>query len=404
MTAEDFEKHVLFDRLKSLKEILSNKEVKRKIDIEKLSYFQTVYSFIDQRIKITVPNLVQLTEMDSLSSDLNEGVNQLNHFIGNDNEGHLNNSINNFNAAISKIKSFPVPIAKDDFNFSRKIANFENTVINKYKTLEEENNKLKDKLGNLNVELLSNHQELEKLLELINGKDAEIHNLNSSFQTEFDNIKSQHQLQFSNALGVYRTEIDKSKEQFRQEINELKIEVDESTSTLVANLTTKHDEAKKLVNLIGNVGITGNYQNIANNHKKDADLWRWVAIGFMAAFSVILIWTIWDLNTETLEWQKALVRIIAAVSLSYPATYAARESSRHRKLETINRNAELELASINPFIEDLEVETKQKIKGDLVEKYFGNHNNIQHSDENDPKDLYLEKLERIVESISKIKK
>lgn len=120
MTPENFKKHVLFDRLNSFGEILSNEEIKNKIDIEKLSYFQTVFSFISQRMKLTFPDLVQLVEIDSLSSEINEGVNQINSFFGNANEGHLSNAINNFNAAISKTMNLPIPVSENDFNFFKK--------------------------------------------------------------------------------------------------------------------------------------------------------------------------------------------------------------------------------------------------------------------------------------------
>ncbi len=121
MTPENFKKHVIFDRLNSLKEILSDEDIKKKIDIEKFSYFQTVSSFINQRIKLTLSDLVQLSEVDSLSSELHEGVNQINSFIGNSNEGHLNNAINNFSAAINIIRTFPIPISKNDLIFQEKL-------------------------------------------------------------------------------------------------------------------------------------------------------------------------------------------------------------------------------------------------------------------------------------------
>lgn len=402
MTPESFEGHVLFQRLNSIEEILSTED--SKISIEKLSFFQTTFSFINQRINLALPELIQLAEMDGLSSELNAGITYINNFIETENESHLNNAINHFNAAISKSKNIPIPVNDDSFDFSRKIANFENVVANKYKNLKEEKDELKNEIDKLKNELVSYQNNIQELIERIKGKSEEIENLSFRFQSKFDDVKTQHDQQFSTALKSYSAEINNSKEQFRKEFDELKDNTNNESLGLVNSLETKHDEAKALVGLIANVGITGNYQNIANDHKKDADRWRWVAIAFMAAFSIILLVTIWNLNVDSLAWQQALVRIIAAISLSYPATYAARESSKHRKLETINRNAELELASINPFIEDLEIETKQRIKGELVEKYFGNHNNFEHSDTKDLKDLSVDNLEKIMEAISKIKK
>jgi hypothetical protein len=167
-------------------------------------------------------------------------------------------------------------------------------------------------------------------------------------------------------------------------------------------LETKHSEAKKLVSLIGNVGVTGNYQNIANSHKKSANFWRVMAIVFMSIFSILLVWTIIDLSSEGFNWTKSLIRLIAAAALSYPATYAARESSKHRKLETINRNAELELASINPFIEGLADDKKQMIKEKLVEKYFGNNKNNDFLDTKE-EGLSIPAFEKLLNAISKLK-
>ena len=107
----------------------------------------------------------------------------------------------------------------------------------------------------------------------------------------------------------------------------------------------------------------------------------------MILLSGILIYTIWDISGSNFDWTKSLIRVIAAAALSYPATYAARESSKHRRLETMNRTAELELASIGPFIEILDDKKKQEIKEKLVEKYFGNSNNP--SSQLDPKDEEL---------------
>ena len=403
MTSENFENHNIFDRLKSLEEILGNDDVKEKIDLEKLSFFQTVFSYINQRVKLTIPDLVQQTELDALSNELNAGITQVNSYVGNNNVGHLNNATNNFNAAINRIKNFPIPVAKTDFNFSRKIADFEKTAKSKYKSLEKEKDELKAEIQSFKTDLTTKETEIQRLLKLIEGKETEIQNLNSTFQTNFNNIKSEHNQNFENDKKTYRSEIDKAKEIFREEIDKLKSTIDTDTSGLVTKLETKHTEAKKLVNLIGNVGVTGNYQNIANSHKDSANFWRVMAILFMTVFSGLLVWTIIDLSADGFNWSKSLIRLIAAAALSYPATYAARESSKHRKLETVNRNAELELASINPFIEGLADDKKQIIKEKLVEKYFGNNKNNDFLDSKDTEGLSIPAIEKLLNAVAKLK-
>lgn len=163
-------------------------------------------------------------------------------------------------------------------------------------------------------------------------------------------------------------------------------------------------EAKKIVNVVGNVGVTGNFQQIANEHKKTADAWRIVAIGFMSILSGLLIYTIWDISHgQTFDWIKSLIRIGAAAALSYPATYASRESSKHRNLEFFNRRNELELASIEPFIELLSDDKKQDIKEKLVEKYFGK-NNLPNERSDVEDDVPVSVVEKIIQSILPIVK
>jgi len=133
-----------------------------------------------------------------LSTELNGGISQINSFVGNNNKGHLNNATNNFNAALTKIKNLPIPVAKADFNFSRKIAEFEKIAISKYKSLVKKNDELKTKIANCKMDLTTKETEIERLLKLIEGKETEIQNLNSTFQTDFNNIKSEHNQNFKN--------------------------------------------------------------------------------------------------------------------------------------------------------------------------------------------------------------
>ena len=71
MNPDNFENHDMFDRLSSLEELLSSEEANEKINLQKLSFYNTVLSFINQRLNLTIPDLVQLAEMDSLSKELN---------------------------------------------------------------------------------------------------------------------------------------------------------------------------------------------------------------------------------------------------------------------------------------------------------------------------------------------
>lgn len=373
MTPENFKNHQLFEKIEQLSQRLDENEVKEKIELDKLAFFDSVHQYITDRIRLTIPVLVQDAEMTALSSEIEAGLQQINSFLGNGNTGHLNNATNNFNSALNKTRNLPLPFSKNDFNFSKAIADFQNSVSEKYEQLENENSKLLKTLESFQTDLETKEGEIQRLFKLVEAKETEIQNLNSNFQTEFTSIKTKAIQEYETDRKTFRAEIDTDKKIFTDEIKAIKNKIDTDTTGLIEKLETKLDEAKKIVNVIGNVGVTGNYQIIANDHKDSANFWRWVAVIFMTVFSGLLVWTIIDLSSNGFDWVKSLIRLVAAAALSYPATYAAKESSKHRKLETINRTAELELASINPFIEILDEDKKQNIKEKLVDKYFGNN-------------------------------
>ena len=61
----------------------------------------------------------------------------------------------------------------------------------------------------------------------------------------------------------------------------------------------------------------------------------------------------------------------AALALAIPAAYAAKESAKHRLLENHNRRSELELASLDPYLEKLPEDTRNKVKEELTKNFFG---------------------------------
>lgn len=57
----------------------------------------------------------------------------------------------------------------------------------------------------------------------------------------------------------------------------------EDSSGLLASLEDQRVQAARIVQVVGNIGVTGNYQQIANAEAKQANFWRWATIVFFAA-------------------------------------------------------------------------------------------------------------------------
>jgi hypothetical protein len=409
MLPEGFKSHIVFEKLDQFHQALATEDAKEKLGIDSFAFFEASYNYIENKLKVTIPLLVQEAELANLATEIEAGTAQINSFLGNGNTGNLTNATNNFYSALTRIRNLPFPFSKGDFDFSKSIADFSQTVTEKYKTLEELNSKLQDNFIETERDLIAKQNQITEIEKKLAAKEVEIQNVLSTYQTEYTNLKAtintnieSDRKKFSELIegdrAIFGDTINKDQIKFKKEFEGAVMSSELISTDLISKLNVKLEEANKIVNIIGNVGVTGNYQNIANQNKTNANFWRWIAIFFMVLMSSLLVWSIIELGNADFNLYKSLVRVIAAAVLTYPAIYAARESTKHRNLETKNRNIELELASIGPFIEMLPEDKKQKIKEELVSKYFGNHDSeIVAKDESE--DVSIGGLEKILKAI-----
>lgn len=400
MTPTEFEKHQVFEKLDQISSRIEEKELRELIGVDSINFFETAIGYLKDRLKLTIPTIVQESELTNISKEIENSLTQINSFVGNKNTGHITNATNHLYTATSRVRNLPLPFAKNDFNFSKNIANFEKITKEKYVLLETENKELKKQFDALTKKLEETDKALENVNTTLKQKELEIQNLNKSFQTNFETIKTSATQNYEQDRKTFRAEFDTSKKTLADEVERLKSEINTGTDQIIKDLEAKLEEAKKIVGVVSDKAVTGNYQKVANSHKATADVFRGIAIILMIGLSGILIYTIWDISGDTFDWTKSLIRILAAAALSYPATYAARESSKHRKLEVLNRKAELELTAINPFIELLPEPKKQAIKEKLVEKYFGNSGHLLNDlDDKKEEDVSVSSIERIIKTL-----
>lgn len=142
----------------------------------------------------------------------------------------------------------------------------------------------------------------------------------------------------------------------------------------VEYLQQQEDAAARIVQLLGDKGATGNYQRLAATETKQANVWRRIAVGFFVFGVGLAIATVikhWGDSDSVNSGMSVLLKLLTAVVITAPAWYAAKESARHRTIADRARQAELELASIGPFIELMPEAKKVEIREHLSKLYFG---------------------------------
>ena len=83
MIAEKFSEHIVFEKLEQIKNRLQENEVREKIQLEFLSFYDSAIEYISERLNSTIPVLVQEAELNALANEIEACLGQINTFIGN---------------------------------------------------------------------------------------------------------------------------------------------------------------------------------------------------------------------------------------------------------------------------------------------------------------------------------
>lgn len=238
--------------------------------------------------------------------------------------------------------------------------------------------------------------EYKSAKEKIAGLESAIQKQNAEFETQkgrLDQLITEEQSRFSQAeqarvsehntkqaerKSEFDTLIEEKEEAFDEALNALKTQsseyetqLGEKANHLLTTLEGQRDRAKEIVGLIGNTGMTGHFQKVANREWWSAEILRGIGIVFMGIM-VFLVWmVVKDVRADNFNWEVALFRVAVALALVWPAWFCGRESRRHRDVENRNRRIELELASIDPYLERLDEPKAKEIIEKLADRYFG---------------------------------
>lgn len=380
-----FRKHPIHTTLDNISSALEN-DTFRSEDPAVIGLIDRVresVSYTRSALSYTIPSLINPGTLKQSNSLLQQILNEINAYASNKNVAHLNNTTNHIDGLISNIASFPVPkLTVDGEYFSQSYAAFKKTAEQAIGVIANQRKELEEKVLGTTQKAADTSKKSDELKAAIEAETAKIQQISIDFKNQLESQASTHQASLQAAINDFNNKSEAQSKDFSSEFEAIKKsfsdqnkqfveKLSKQASELVEILEVKKKEASDLVQIIGNIGITGNYQKIANQEKEAADTWRMYAIilmlGMVASVSATIL-----LSIDTgFDWKIVVFRLMATVVLVIPAAYAARESSRHRNLENLNRKAELELASLDPYLEKLPEEKRHTIKESLTGKFFG---------------------------------
>ncbi|MGK9475368.1 hypothetical protein [Melioribacter sp. OK-1-Me] len=369
-TNQNINNHQVFMVIDQIRSRLGSDDASQ-IPIEDRDLIISIIEYFEARMSIVYVEFTIKNTLNTIQTYFQQALNDINNFLVNKNYGHINNAKNSLINAIPSINSLPFIIPKRD-NLSKIVTDFRNLVTSELKEMQNKFNDIKNKISSFN-------QLVTQIDQRFSQQQQQINQLSAGFQNEFNQLKSS----------------------LSKEIVEEKNKVIEQSNRLLNELSNKLESAKKIVNIIGNISVTGDYQETAEYHRKQANVWRRITVVFMTVAVGYMAFTV--LNIGHYDWHISLLRILSTLLFIYPAQYAANQSKIHRDQEIYNKKMELDLAAINPFIELFDEKKKQEIKEKLVEKYFS-PNTINDKVENGiPITVYEKIISQIISLIKSFK-
>ena len=391
-----FSEHAIHASIDNLTSRLEDKElISEDLNvIEIIDRITQAKSYAELCLQNLIPALVNHGHLNNANSYINSITSEVNSYISNKNVGHLNNTSAHIDNLMVQLNALPISkqaITQESFTAS--LIEFKKLAEKSIAELKKSKDELLESVEAIKIDSTEQKHKLEKLVVEIKRYDETIETSISSFKERFDETKQKYSDKLEETTNGFETQYQNFSEDINDKLNANVAENEDKVEELLTKhkekytaqteqqkadaqgvldeLERKREEASNLLQIIGNIGITGNYQNIANNEKKSADNWRRIALGLMIGMVLIIGVTIFISATNGFDWKLALFRVGAAFMLAIPAAYAAKESAKHRILENHNRRAELELASLDPYLEKLPKDTRDKVKEELTKKFFG---------------------------------
>lgn len=391
-----FNEHAIHASIENLTERLEDEElISEDLNmIEIIDRITQAKSYAELCLQNLIPALVNHAHLNKANSYISSITSEVNSYISNKNMGYLNNTSAHIDNLMLQLNALPVTKqAITEQSFTTSLIEFKKLTEKSFAELKKSKDELLESVETITNDSIDQKSKLRELVAEIKKYDESIQASLSSFNERFDETEQRYSEKlcettsdFENKYQVFSEDISEklsanvvtneekveellteNKEHFSEQAEKQKSDA----QAVLDELEEKKSEASTLLQIIGNIGITGNYQNIANNEKKAADIWRRIALGLMIGMVLIIGFTIFISATNGFDWKLALFRVGAALVLAVPAAYAAKESAKHRSLENHNRRSELELASLDPYLEKLPKDTRDKVKEELTKKFFG---------------------------------
>lgn len=377
---ETYRNHAVHNTLNTLMTLFEN------IDLADFTDEESIYELkrLGKILEITkgvldnvAPEIVYLGNLNTLNSYLNSSYSSLSSFITNKSLSYLraaNDHLNNGIPIVQQLESFKSTMSLRSFGqTASKLSKQNNEIIKMYsnsvKKMDLEYKEIENKVIELKKKI---DDQIIRTETTINGYNESFQKAqekrNDTFYSKIDEFNDKEKKLFSGIEDRHNFIIEEKRKFYV--LNEENF--NETGKKILDALEDNKQKAENYLKIITNIGTSGQFSKYAQKEGKFSIGYNILGVlGMIVSSYLAYELLIKSIGETTLFF--SISKIFTVSLLFIPSTYCVKEGSKHKRRETYYRKMELELATIDTFIENLEPKNREAIKIELTKKLFGSN-------------------------------
>ncbi|MEZ8138699.1 hypothetical protein ACED34_24650, partial [Vibrio splendidus] len=241
-------------------------------------------------------------------------------------------------------------------------------------------------VSNTNIELLElksafNHQSKSEIEALLQGINETVDEKFSEHSNKLIDSTKKFNLELKQEKLDWITGVEDNIEDLNSEIGAIQNSLHSQIRAEVKEFANQKNRLTAILGSLSQFRRSKSDIDQAENEKSAANIFRWFGLGLMLLPLTIFMLFFVAVDTSTLnkislmftfpdELSGYLLRFLTIILFSSPSVYLLKESAYHRKQERHYRERGLQLASIDPFLEDFTPEKRMEAKTKLMNSFY----------------------------------
>lgn len=374
--------------------------------------YKNLNMFMDRILKNSV--FIPLLTKDGIE-DIREAASSFRRSIGMQ-KSNLEKEINKLNEESNNLNDEITDMRDNLTDYEEEIDNWTVQFEDIFSKCEEEVSDLENKVQNKMLELEEYQNNLnKKFLEKQSERSESFDNLKTNLKESFGNFLQVNKENFDNELSDVKNFTKNFEESFYKEKNDLIESFKMEQENFISVTKTKQIEYDKILEehkvaveqLLGKISTTsiaGHHKKVADSAMKSARTWQ---IFTMISFAITAGFSVYSLlfqEITTLSWPDLVAKFFAIASLGSLTAYTARQAKINQELAYNNRNLEVELKTLDPYIAIFNSQDQELFKKELFPKIFGRNNENKALSGKEYDNFAVQFIEKLMNAIDKREK